>query len=91
MGKHCRATTSDGSTLSAVVLVLCEWAWAKVWLDMSQKIGCPLIIKPAIVEYRRALRVKRTLDRENESTEVAGQLELNLSNAPSSATRERKP
>lgn len=59
---------SDDS-LKAVVLVLGEWAWAKVWLDWTRKIGCPLLTTAAIVEFRRANRVKRQLDADNQHTD----------------------
>ncbi len=59
----------DDKGLSAVVLVLCEWAYGKMFLNIANKIGCPLLCDVARVEYRRALRVKRQLDVENQHTD----------------------
>ena len=55
--------------LSAVVRVLCESAWGRVYLDITNKLGCPMLSGPARVEYRRALRVKKQLDSDYQHTD----------------------
>jgi len=62
-------SVKDKGGLSDVVRVLCEWAWGRLYLDIARKIGCPLVLDSARVEYRRALRVKKQLDADNQHTD----------------------
>lgn len=59
----------SGSASQTPCEILCKWAWGKVYLDIANRIGCPLLYNPARVEYRRALRVKKQLDAANRHTD----------------------